>query len=114
MPVPVDCFLLIPRADSVRLWFSPMVSRFCIFLLSIALIAGAGCSKPPATAQAGGRGPGGQKQVVEVTPVTRRDLIDAREALDYGLIDRVIASHELTRLRTGFGPRDGEDVSSER
>jgi hypothetical protein len=31
----------------------------------------------------------------------------ADQAMEYGLIDRVIASHELTRLRTGFGPRDG-------
>jgi ATP-dependent Clp protease protease subunit len=30
----------------------------------------------------------------------------AEEACDYGLIDRVIASHELTRLPTGFGARD--------
>jgi ATP-dependent Clp protease, protease subunit len=29
----------------------------------------------------------------------------AEEACDYGLIDRVIASHELTRVPTGFGTR---------
>ena len=29
----------------------------------------------------------------------------AEEARDYGLIDRVIASHELTRVATGFGAR---------
>jgi ATP-dependent Clp protease, protease subunit len=32
----------------------------------------------------------------------------AEQARDYGLVDRVIASHELTRLRTGFGPRAEE------
>jgi ATP-dependent Clp protease protease subunit len=31
----------------------------------------------------------------------------AEEACDYGLIDRVIASHELTRVPTGFGARNG-------
>jgi len=30
------------------------------------------------------------------------------EACEYGLIDRVISSHELTRLRTGFGTREKE------
>jgi ATP-dependent Clp protease, protease subunit len=30
----------------------------------------------------------------------------AEEARDYGLIDRVIASHELTRVPTGFGARN--------
>ena len=43
----------------------------------------------------------------------RDRYMTADQALDYGLIDRVIASHELTRLRTGFGPRNGDDVSSE-
>ena len=33
----------------------------------------------------------------------------AAEACDYGLIDRVIASHELTRVPTGFGAGSGED-----
>jgi hypothetical protein len=37
----------------------------------------------------------------------RDRYMTADQALEYGLIDRVIASHELTRLRTGFGPRDG-------
>ncbi len=37
----------------------------------------------------------------------RDRYMTADQALDYGLIDRVITSHELTRLRTGFGPRDG-------
>ncbi len=32
----------------------------------------------------------------------------AEQARDYGLIDRVISSHELTRLPTGFGTRHGE------
>ena len=36
----------------------------------------------------------------------RDRYMTADQALEYGLIDRVIASHELTRLRTGFGPRD--------
>jgi ATP-dependent Clp protease protease subunit len=35
----------------------------------------------------------------------------AEQARDYGLIDRVIASHELTRLRTGFAAA-GEKVST--
>jgi ATP-dependent Clp protease protease subunit len=43
----------------------------------------------------------------------RDRYMTADQALDYALIDRVIASHELTRLRTGFAPRDGVDVSSE-
>jgi ATP-dependent Clp protease protease subunit len=33
----------------------------------------------------------------------------AEEACDYGLIDRVIASHELTRVPTGFGTRSREN-----
>ena len=32
----------------------------------------------------------------------------AEQARDYGLIDRVIASHELTRLRTGFAAPGAE------
>jgi ATP-dependent Clp protease protease subunit len=36
----------------------------------------------------------------------------SEQAKDYGLIDRVIASHELTRLRTGFAARDGEQAPS--
>jgi ATP-dependent Clp protease, protease subunit len=36
----------------------------------------------------------------------------AQQANDYGLIDRVIASHELTRLRTGFGARSAEESPS--
>jgi ATP-dependent Clp protease, protease subunit len=45
----------------------------------------------------------------------RDRYMTADQALDYGLIDRVISSHELTRLRTGFGPRDanGDGISSE-
>jgi ATP-dependent Clp protease protease subunit len=30
----------------------------------------------------------------------------AEQAREYGLIDRVISSHELTRVRTGFGSRE--------
>ena len=30
----------------------------------------------------------------------------AEQAKEYGLIDRVISSHELTRIRTGFGSRE--------
>ncbi len=33
----------------------------------------------------------------------------AEQAREYGLVDRVISSHELTRLPTGFGTRNGED-----
>ncbi len=33
----------------------------------------------------------------------RDRYLTAEQALDYGLIDRVISSHELTRLPTGFG-----------
>jgi ATP-dependent Clp protease, protease subunit len=36
----------------------------------------------------------------------------AEEACDYGLIDRVIASHELTRVPTGFGARSRDDAGS--
>jgi ATP-dependent Clp protease protease subunit len=36
----------------------------------------------------------------------------AEEACDYGLIDRVIASHELTRVPTGFGTRSRENGGS--
>jgi ATP-dependent Clp protease, protease subunit len=37
----------------------------------------------------------------------------AEEACEYGLIDRVIASHELTRVPTGFAaPRGEEDVAA--
>jgi ATP-dependent Clp protease, protease subunit len=32
----------------------------------------------------------------------------ADQALEYGLIDRVISSHELTRVATGFGAREAE------
>jgi ATP-dependent Clp protease protease subunit len=35
----------------------------------------------------------------------------AEQAREYGLIDRVISSHELTRIRTGFGGREEEAVS---
>ena len=31
----------------------------------------------------------------------------AEESLEYGLIDRVISSHELNRMRTGFAARGG-------
>ena len=33
----------------------------------------------------------------------------AEQAREYGLIDRVISSHELTRIRTGFGSREEGD-----
>jgi ATP-dependent Clp protease, protease subunit len=36
----------------------------------------------------------------------------AEQARDYGLIDRVIFSHELTRLRTGFAAREKEDTAA--
>jgi len=32
----------------------------------------------------------------------------AEQAREYGLIDRVISSHELNRVRTGFGAREDE------
>ena len=35
----------------------------------------------------------------------------AQQAMEYGLIDRVISSHELTRMRTGFASRrNGDDA----
>jgi ATP-dependent Clp protease, protease subunit len=34
----------------------------------------------------------------------------AEQAREYGLIDRVISSHELTRVRTGFGSREEAPV----
>src|SRR5947209_5097442 len=37
----------------------------------------------------------------------RDRYFSAEEALEYGLIDRVIESHELQRLRTGFGSTNG-------
>jgi ATP-dependent Clp protease, protease subunit len=36
----------------------------------------------------------------------------SEEACEYGLIDRVISSHELTRLRTGFGARGDEGAGT--
>src|SRR5687768_7322853 len=33
----------------------------------------------------------------------------AKQAVEYGLIDRVISSHELQRVATGFGARGGEN-----
>jgi ATP-dependent protease ClpP protease subunit len=30
----------------------------------------------------------------------------AEQAREYGLVDRVISSHELNRMRTGFGARE--------
>jgi ATP-dependent Clp protease protease subunit len=39
----------------------------------------------------------------------RDRYFNAEQACDYGLIDRVIASHELTRVPTGFGARPGEN-----
>jgi ATP-dependent protease ClpP protease subunit len=38
----------------------------------------------------------------------RDHFFDADEAADYGLIDRVIESHELQRVPIGF--RDGDDA----
>jgi ATP-dependent protease ClpP protease subunit len=37
----------------------------------------------------------------------RARFFTAEEAAGYGLVDGVIESHELTRLPTGFGARDG-------
>ncbi|HMO00141.1 MAG TPA: ATP-dependent Clp endopeptidase proteolytic subunit ClpP [Miltoncostaeaceae bacterium] len=42
----------------------------------------------------------------------RDRYMTADQALDYGLIDRVISSHELTRMRPGFAARDGDDDAS--
>jgi ATP-dependent Clp protease protease subunit len=48
------------------------------------------------------------KSVEEVHDDMDRDrFFTAEEAADYGLVDGVIESHELTRLPTGFGARDG-------
>jgi ATP-dependent Clp protease protease subunit len=38
----------------------------------------------------------------------RDRFFTAEEAREYGLIDRVISSHELTRIRTGFAARTDE------
>ncbi len=43
----------------------------------------------------------------------RDRYMTADQALEYGLVDRVISSHELTRMRPGFAARNGDDVSSE-
>ena len=48
---------------------------FCILWLVIVLGGGAGCTRRDGPGPAAGRG-AQQKQVVEVTPVTRRDLVD--------------------------------------
>ena len=42
----------------------------------------------------------------------RDRFFTAEQAREYGLVDHVIASHELTRLPTGFGARDGEGAPS--
>ena len=36
----------------------------------------------------------------------RDRFFTAEQAREYGLIDRVISSHELNRVRTGFGARE--------
>ncbi len=36
----------------------------------------------------------------------------AEQAREYGLIDRVISSHELTRVRTGFGAREEQAATA--
>jgi ATP-dependent Clp protease, protease subunit len=41
----------------------------------------------------------------------RDRFFTAEQAREYGLIDRVITSHELSRMPTGFTPRDGEDAA---
>jgi ATP-dependent Clp protease protease subunit len=41
----------------------------------------------------------------------RDRFFTAEQALEYGLIDRVISSHELNRLPTGFGGRGSEAVA---
>jgi ATP-dependent Clp protease, protease subunit len=41
----------------------------------------------------------------------RDRFFTAEQALEYGLIDRVISSHELNRLPTGFGGRAEEEVA---
>ncbi len=38
----------------------------------------------------------------------RDRFLSAQQALDYGLIDRVIESHELRRQQTGFGDKPGD------
>src|SRR5258707_1759011 len=38
----------------------------------------------------------------------------SEQAREYGLIDRVISSHELTRIRTGFGAREEEEAEEGR
>jgi ATP-dependent protease ClpP protease subunit len=38
----------------------------------------------------------------------RDRFFTAEQAREYGLIDRVISSHELTRVPTGFGAAGGE------
>jgi ATP-dependent Clp protease protease subunit len=43
----------------------------------------------------------------------RDRYMTADQALDYGLIDRVISTHELTRMRPGFAARGDGDVSSD-
>jgi ATP-dependent protease ClpP protease subunit len=48
------------------------------------------------------------KGVEQVHADMDRDrFFTAEEAADYGLVERVIESHELSRLPTGFGARDG-------
>ncbi|TMK26646.1 MAG: ATP-dependent Clp endopeptidase proteolytic subunit ClpP [Actinobacteria bacterium] len=50
----------------------------------------------------------GQPQERVHDDMDRDRYFTAEQARDYGLIDRVIASHELTRLRTGFAAPGAE------
>jgi ATP-dependent Clp protease, protease subunit len=49
----------------------------------------------------------GRDQAVIHDDMDRDRYFTAAEARDYGLIDGVISSHELTRLRAGFAVRNG-------
>ncbi len=49
----------------------------------------------------------GQTQQRVHEDMERDRFFTAEEAKDYGLIDRVIERHELSRLATGFRPSDG-------
>ncbi|MGE0027636.1 MAG: ATP-dependent Clp protease proteolytic subunit, partial [Thermoleophilia bacterium] len=42
----------------------------------------------------------------------RDRYMTADQSLEYGLIDRVITSHELTRMRPGFAARDGDEPAA--
>jgi ATP-dependent Clp protease, protease subunit len=54
----------------------------------------------------------GQTQARVHDDMDRDRYFTAEQAREYGLIDRVISSHELNKLRTGFGARGEDDEAA--